>query len=144
MIQNVEIKSFNLRYESYQMKHKVAEDALLCSILENGIHDPLEGVNINNERILLNGLKGLFRFLCPLCIEFQVAAKTNLAHFFCYEMNFNPIDLVMIIKGIGFVKTVKYLKTFLPDTSDSHMEKWQESNKILVAIGKTINMRVNR
>ncbi|MCK5232193.1 MAG: hypothetical protein KAR13_18115 [Desulfobulbaceae bacterium] len=65
--------------------------------------------------------EGFFRFLCPLCNEFQTATnpKTNLARCFRCETNFNPIDLVMTVKGIGFVESVKYLKTFLPGTPDS-------------------------
>jgi len=42
------------------MKHKGAEEALLCSILKNGIRDPLEGVDINNERILLKMIRNSF------------------------------------------------------------------------------------
>lgn len=61
--------------------------------------------------------EGYFRFLCPICNEFQTATnpKTNLARCFRCERNFNPIDLVMIVKGIGFVECVKYLKTLLPE-----------------------------
>ena len=57
--------------------------------------------------------EGYFRFLCPLCNEFQTATKpkTNLARCFRCERNFNTIDMVMICKGVGFVECVKYLKT---------------------------------
>jgi len=39
--------------------------------------------------------EGYFRFLCPLCSEFQTACypKTNLARCFRCQQNFNPIDL---------------------------------------------------
>ena len=45
--------------------------------------------------------EGFLRFLCPLCNEFQTATnpKTNLARCFRCETNFNPIDLVMTVKG---------------------------------------------
>ena len=59
MVRNVEITSFDLRYESYRVRDKASERALLCSISENGISDPLEGVDTENERILLNGFKRL-------------------------------------------------------------------------------------
>jgi len=57
--------------------------------------------------------EGFFRFLCPVCHEFQTATnpKTNLARCFRCERNFNTIDMVMICKGVGFVECVKYLKT---------------------------------
>lgn len=57
MIENIEISDLDLRYESYRMRHAGGEKALLCSIAEYGIREPLEGVNPNNCRILLNGFK---------------------------------------------------------------------------------------
>ena len=59
--------------------------------------------------------EGYFRFLCPLCHEFQTATnpKTNLARCFRCETNFNTIDMVLICKEIRFVEGVKYLKTIL-------------------------------
>jgi len=55
----------------------------------------------------------LFRFLCPVCHEFQTAVNpaTNLARCFRCEKNFNTIDLVMETKGYGFRDSVLYLKT---------------------------------
>ena len=57
--------------------------------------------------------EGVFRFLCPLCNEFQTAVnpKTNLSRCFRCEKNFNTIDLVMTCHNIGFVDSVKYLQT---------------------------------
>ncbi len=57
MDQQVEISSFDLRYAGCRMKNKTAEKVLLCSILENGIRDPLQGVEARHSRILLNGFK---------------------------------------------------------------------------------------
>jgi hypothetical protein len=59
--------------------------------------------------------EGYFRFLCPLCNEFQTAtkAKTNLTRCFRCECNFNTIDMVIICKRLRFVEGVKYLKTIL-------------------------------
>ena len=58
---------------------------------------------------------GIFRFLCPVCNEFQTATNpsTNLARCFRCEKNFNPIELVMVVKGIGFVESVNHLKPIL-------------------------------
>jgi DNA primase len=57
--------------------------------------------------------EGNFRFLCPLCTEFITATnpKTNLARCFLCEKNFNPIDMVMVVKQISFNKAVDYLKS---------------------------------
>jgi len=65
MAEEVEISSFDLRYESYRMKNPTAEKALLTSILEHGIREPLQGVDSDSDspshRILLNGFK---RYRC--------------------------------------------------------------------------------
>ncbi len=55
---------------------------------------------------------GFFRFLCPLCNEFQTAVNpnTNLARCFRCEKNFNTIDLVMAVRGCGFKDSVLFLK----------------------------------
>ena len=56
--------------------------------------------------------EGVFRFLCPVCGEFNTAVnfKTNLARCFSCEKNFNTIDLVMIAEKMNFVKAVRFLK----------------------------------
>ena len=55
--------------------------------------------------------EGYFRFLCPVCSEFATATnpKTNLARCFRCERNFNPIDLVMVVKSLNFRDAVDYL-----------------------------------
>lgn len=59
--------------------------------------------------------EGFFRFLCPLCNEFQTAInpKTNMGRCFRCEKNFNTIDVVMIWQNTGFVDSVKYLQKIL-------------------------------
>ncbi len=54
---------------------------------------------------------GYFRFLCPLCGEFDTATnpKTNLARCFTCQKNFNPIDLTMTVKRQNFREAVKFL-----------------------------------
>jgi len=76
--------------------------------------------------------EGYFRFLCPVCNEFRTATnpKTNLARCFRCERNFNPIDLVMLVKGIGFVESVKYLEKLLPDNPDGPAAPQQQLNPL--------------
>ncbi len=59
MAEEVELSSLDLRYEGFRMKSPSAEKALLVSVLENGIRDPLQGVDTNGARILLDGFKRL-------------------------------------------------------------------------------------
>jgi len=55
--------------------------------------------------------EGYFRFLCPKCSEFITATnpKTNLARCFRCEMNFNTIEMVMIVKHFNFREAVEFL-----------------------------------
>ncbi len=87
-------------------------------------------------------IEGIFRFLCPLCNEFQTVTnpKTNLARCFLCEKNFNPIDLVMTVKGLGFVDSVKYLHTLLPDTPDTPTDQRLKLNQLLGDIGKRMSI----
>ncbi len=59
--------------------------------------------------------EGFFRFLCPLCNEFQTAVnpKTNMGRCFRCEKNFNTIDVVMTWQNTGFVESVNYLQQIL-------------------------------
>jgi len=58
---------------------------------------------------------GYFRFLCPLCGEFNTAVnpKTNLGRCFCCKTNLNPVDLVMIVKHYSFLQAVAFLERLL-------------------------------
>ena len=51
------------------------------------------------------------RFLCPHCSEFHTATnrETNLARCFRCKMNFNPIDIVMVVNDLSFVEAVHHL-----------------------------------
>ncbi len=55
--------------------------------------------------------EGYFRFLCPVCNEFNTATnpKTNLARCFICQRNFNPIDMVMTVRHLNFRDAVEYL-----------------------------------
>jgi DNA primase len=55
------------------------------------------------------------RFLCPLCSEFNTAVNpsTNLARCFRCQKNFNPIDMVMTVKGYSFLEAVDFLSSLL-------------------------------
>lgn len=58
---------------------------------------------------------GRFRFMCPLCHDFDTAANpdTNLARCFRCKRNFNPIDMVMTVKRYSFMQAVRYLGPIL-------------------------------
>lgn len=59
MVEQVEVSSFDKRYEGYRIRSAGAEKALLLSISAQGIREPLQGVGKAGERILLDGFKRL-------------------------------------------------------------------------------------
>jgi len=61
MVVQVEISSFDMRFQGHRLRHKACERALLASIAENGIRDPLQGVDMQGARILIDGFK---RYRC--------------------------------------------------------------------------------
>ena len=76
MIEQVEISSFDLRFQGYRLKNKAAERVLLVSIMENGIRDPLQGVDTDEARILLNGFK---RYRCAKKLNIGIVPYFSLA-----------------------------------------------------------------
>jgi len=71
MIEQIEISSLDLRYEDYRLKSKLVEKALLATIIEHGIRDPLQGVDLVGDgiRILLNGFK---RYRCAKKLNISI------------------------------------------------------------------------
>jgi len=58
-------------------------------------------------------------FGCPQCSESLTAInqRTNLGRCFRCEINFNPIDLVMLINDCDFVAAVHFLQRQFPESS---------------------------
>jgi ParB-like chromosome segregation protein Spo0J len=75
MAEEIEISTLDLRYESYRMKSKGTEKALLASIVEHGIRDPLQGADTNGSRILLDGFK---RYRCAKHLGIAVVPYLSL------------------------------------------------------------------
>jgi len=57
MVNEVELATLDVRYESYRLRQRVVEARLLASIAERGIAEPLEGVDLGPCHVLLNGFK---------------------------------------------------------------------------------------
>jgi hypothetical protein len=75
LLEQVELCSLDLRYESCRMKSAGAEKALLQSILTQGIRDPLQGVDTAGARILLDGFK---RYRCAKKLAIAIERKISL------------------------------------------------------------------
>ncbi len=83
--------------------------------------------------------EGYFRFLCPICKEFQTGTKsqTNLARCFRCERNFNTIDFVLICEGQSFVDAVRFLQIFYSKIK-LQMCRQDELKKHLKCIAKVL------
>ena len=92
------IKRHFANHELYILRNDIPIDALI----EKALYIP--------SRIE----EGCFRFLCPLCKQFNTAVnpETNLARCFRCEENFNTIDLVMTIRKLDFVESIRFLQDY--------------------------------
>ena len=95
----VNISDFDLRYESYRIKNQKIEDALLLSILETGIRDPLRGVEGEKSKILLDGFK---RLRCAKKLNIEILPYISIG-------NDPAMGIVELIRG-SFSKGLNILE----------------------------------
>jgi len=73
---------------------------------------PIENL-IKALRIPFRSHQGqIFRFECPRCFGYHTAVhpRTNLSRCFNCRKNFNSIELVILVKRLSFVASVKFLQ----------------------------------
>ena len=89
------------------MPRRYSKEKLM--VLRNEI--PISRLISDFLRIPSKVSEGYFRFLCPLCSEFNTATnpKTNLARCFRCQKNFNPIDMVMAVKACNFREAIELI-----------------------------------
>ena len=75
MAKDVELSSLDLRYEDHRMKNAALEERLLASIAQRGIEEPLEGVQLQDASILLNGFK---RYRCARKLQVRSVPYASL------------------------------------------------------------------
>src|SRR6266545_3550720 len=81
MANEVELGSLDLRYQSFRLKQPALEQRLLSSILQRGIEEPLEGVDLsapsaaNPAQVLLNGFK---RYRCARHLRLATVPYSSL------------------------------------------------------------------
>jgi len=75
--------------------------------------------------------EGYFRFLCPQCSQFNTATnpRTNLGRCFRCRRNFNPIDLIMVVRALSFLESVDFLSRLLPALPANRSECPQSNEK---------------
>lgn len=75
MAQELELSSLDLRYEDFRLKQAALEQRLLSSIAQRGIEEPLEGVEVQERNVLLNGFK---RYRCARQLKIQIVPYASL------------------------------------------------------------------
>jgi hypothetical protein len=75
MAAEADLSTFDLHYESYRMRNPAQEARLLASITERGIEEPLEGVDVEGRRVLLNGFK---RYRCARKLSLSTVPYASL------------------------------------------------------------------
>ena len=75
MANEVELASLDLRYESFRLKQPAVEERLLGSIVQRGIEEPLEGVEVGESLVLLNGFK---RYRCARRLRLATVPYSSL------------------------------------------------------------------
>ncbi len=89
MIEKIEIIHLDLRYEKFRLKSKEIERALLASILENDIQEPLKGIDLEDgTKILLDGFK---RYRCAKKLNIGTVPYRSFA-------SDEPLGLIKLIR----------------------------------------------
>ena len=77
MIRQVELSSFDLRFEDYRLRNQATERILLASISDKGVRDPLQGVDMGDTPVLLNGFK---RYRCAKRLGIGIVPYMSLSN----------------------------------------------------------------
>lgn len=75
MANEVELSSLDLRYEGFRLQAAPLEERLLASIAARGIQEPLEGVEVQQRPVLLNGFK---RYRCARQLRLATVPYSSL------------------------------------------------------------------
>jgi len=75
MAREIELSTLDLRYEGFRLKQAALEERLLASMARRGIEEPLEGVEVQERSVLLNGFK---RYRCARKLRLTTAPYASL------------------------------------------------------------------
>ena len=75
MANEVDLASLDLRYEGFRLKQPALEARLLSLIAQRGIEEPLEGVEVQAAKVLLNGFK---RYRCARQLRLATVPYSSL------------------------------------------------------------------
>lgn len=104
-MQEIELSGLDLRYEGCRLKSPLTEKSLLCSISAHGVRDPLQGVDVFGQRILLDGFK---RYRCAKKLNIGSVPYTCLGD----DEVCGIIDLIRIsnTKSLGILEQARLIE----------------------------------
>jgi len=110
MVREIELSTLDVRYERYRLRQRAMEDRLLASIAERGIAEPLEGVDVREGHVLLNGFK---RWRCACKLGLATAPYVSLgedeAQGIVALLRASNDRALSILEQAGFVDELKRL-----------------------------------
>lgn len=80
---------------------------------------PMRYVCDNVLNLVVKVIEGVYRFQCPICHEMNtgINPRNNLGRCFGCSMNFNTIEIVMMVQQKTFILAVKQLQELLLHSS---------------------------
>jgi len=75
MTRTVELSRLDIRFEGHRLRDSRSETKLLGEIVSNGIRHPLEGVDVDERHVLLNGFK---RYRCARKLGIEIVPYMSL------------------------------------------------------------------
>ena len=118
MVQEVELESLDLRYESLRMRNRAQEGHLLSSIAERGIAEALEGVDSGGVRVLLNGFK---RYRCARKLGIGTVPYSSLgqdeAAGIVALLRISNTKSLSILEQAGFIDELRNVQKRVPSVS---------------------------
>lgn len=104
MAEEADLSSFDLHYETYRLRNPAQEARLLASITERGIEEPLEGVEVDGRRMLLNGFK---RYRCARKLSLSTVPYASLGG----EVGAGIIAVLRVSnnKGLSIVEQARFI-----------------------------------
>lgn len=131
MVRQVELSSLDLRYESYRLKNPGFEKVLLASILQYGLREPLQGIDIEDCPILLDGFK---RYRCAKKLSISIVPYLCL----CEDEALGLIKLIRMstARGLTILEQAKLIDelTSVHKMSYSEIAGHVEKSKSWVAM----------
>ena len=132
-MEQAELSTFDLRYEDHRMKNPAFERKLLALIAERGIEEPLEGVDTNGTRILLNGFK---RFRCARKLGIGLVSYVSLGK--DEAMGIVALIRVSNDRSLGILEQAR----FIDDLKNSHNMNLAEIAEKLSRSKSWVSMRM--